>query len=608
MKPLPILAFLVTAAIGWSMAGNSAAPAKSADSAATAPSRAPRPERRARKTSGPEGAAARQLAAIRASRDPAARMRATVDLANTLPISEFAAWQDGGWFNIRGGAELTLFSKIFEERWRNEDPEGLVAWAIKNQSGHADPILIGWADTDPQRVLDFFKTHPDEKVELSILATVAKKNPTLALQRLQEMIANGFAVSGNGSDNSYGLLKELAKSSPQALEAALDSFSGTLKTNAEWMLIGSKMNDAFGDELVKLQDRPDGFKLFSQIMTEGAEEDAPREAMRDKLLADLSNLPESWRASIASQTYGFVSSKTARRWADADLEGAGFTPEQANKIRAAAVSRLYEQPEIALKLLPGVQIDEDNRKNLLSNIFRQLQGEPEKLAAMTELLPTEADREYVLSLTSPQSASAKPMFDTPADWLAGLAGLAAKYPKNTGSTNDYRSTYELMSATQKWDQGQRAELSRQFNALPHESKRAVAEQSIRHGFYSEPGPLEADAVRFLVANPSDGTVLPASSDPFAVIQMQLSGSEQESSETRTIQLASNYVAKLAQNDPTAAGEWIATLPAGAPRTWAQKNLNSLWSQYDPAAASQWLKSLPAKDRAALDALPKKPGG
>ena len=45
---------------------------------------------------------------IRGAASPEARMRATLDLANSLPPSEFAAWLDGGFFTLREGAALTF--------------------------------------------------------------------------------------------------------------------------------------------------------------------------------------------------------------------------------------------------------------------------------------------------------------------------------------------------------------------------------------------------------------------------------------------------------------------------------------------------------------------
>ncbi len=230
MKSLPILVFLITGAIGWNVAGNLAPTAKSKDAATAAPSRSPkRPARTTRKSSGPDEAARQQMAAIRASRDPAVRMRSTVDLARSLSPSEFGAWMDGGWFDIRSGAELTLFSMIISERWQLEDPDGLLAHAIETKTGQADGILRKWAETDPQRVLDFFKTHPNDSSEIRALSSLAAHHPALALQRLQEMTTAGIVINRNESNYTGEVLRELAKQSPAALEAALGSLPAAMR-------------------------------------------------------------------------------------------------------------------------------------------------------------------------------------------------------------------------------------------------------------------------------------------------------------------------------------------------------------------------------------------
>ncbi|RYD35008.1 MAG: hypothetical protein EOP87_08130, partial [Verrucomicrobiaceae bacterium] len=90
---------------------------------------AERPTRNSRSVAADQ--AGQRMASIRLAGSPEARMRATVDLAYSLSPSEFAAWIDGGWFTLRGGAELTLFTKIVMERWQQEDEMGLLAWTLK---------------------------------------------------------------------------------------------------------------------------------------------------------------------------------------------------------------------------------------------------------------------------------------------------------------------------------------------------------------------------------------------------------------------------------------------------------------------------------------------
>lgn len=60
--------------------------------------------------------------------------------------------------------------------------------------------------------------------------------------------------------------------------------------------------------------------------------------------------------------------------------------------------------------------------------------------------------------------------------------------------------------------------------------------------------------------------------------------------------ASIYASKLSYTDPRAAGDWVATLPAGEAKSWAQRKLARNWFLSDAPAAEQWLQSLPHATR------------
>ena len=49
-----------------------------------------------------------------------------------------------------------------------------------------------WVANDPQRLIEFYRKNPNDAMELQSLSEVAKKDPALAIGRLQEMIARGI--------------------------------------------------------------------------------------------------------------------------------------------------------------------------------------------------------------------------------------------------------------------------------------------------------------------------------------------------------------------------------------------------------------------------------
>ena len=63
-----------------------------------------------------------------------------------------------------------------------------------------------------------------------------------------------------------------------------------------------------------------------------------------------------------------------------------------------------------------------------------------------------------------------------------------------------------------------------------------------------------------------------------------------------LRTASTIAASWAEEDPNAAGQWVASLPEGDGRLWAAKNLAARWAEYEPDAARRWISGLPAAER------------
>ncbi len=581
MKILLLSVFLTLAALGWMLGGNHAPSAKS-ESISAAAARPHRPARPAARISGPGGVGGRQLAAIRASRDRGARMRATVDLANSLAPADFAAWLDRGWFATQDGPELALFTIVVTQRWQAEDPEGWLVRAFGKKDPAGEAFLGEWARTDPAKTLAFFKQHPNQTAELRTLSIMAKENPDIALRRLQEMAGEGISEA-DVERNAVWCFLTLAEKSPVALEAALASFPGELGKMAESCLIGARMSKSPDEELAKLKKRPDGADLLARIFEKGVTNSAERNIMRERLFAGLAELSPSWRSAIASSPYYLAGGNTAASWIQADLEGAGFTKQQAKSIRSQVLRSLYAEPGLALRLLPDVKYEEGERHEFLRSIFRQLHDQPEKAVSLAAMLESSEDREFALAQASPAKDPTTPAkIDTPAGWLDGLAAL--------DPTNN-QQTFNLMSATAKWDEGKLAELSQQFDALPAAAKAAAARNATIQS-YGNSNPLEGAAIRYLTGH------LEAATGPVE------SGGD-DTPENRTSKLASLYVAKSARTDPAGTASWIATLPAGPAKSWAGMNLHTLWSRYDPPAAAGWLNSLPAPGRQEIEKLRKR---
>jgi hypothetical protein len=561
LKAGALLGFLAMAVVGWNLAGGPVPTMTESVNPEAKTRRADRATGRSKPT-GPGTLAGKHLDSIRSAGSPEARLSATIALANSLSPSEIAAWLNGGWFNIRGGPEHLLFRNILLARWRETDPEGLLVWSLKNDTSASQAVIASWSEKEPQRLIEFFKNHPDETAELRSLQAIAKSHPALALQRLQEMADAGMSRQGVG--NSSGLLRQLAANFPAALEAVLDSLPAQLKNQAESALCGQRLIASFSTEIRALWDRPDGWKLFQSNLSE--------DALRGKMFDELANLPPAWRTSVADNYYYFARGKDTTKWLDADLEGYGFTAGQAKKLRTHALINLaLEQPEDALKRINEVVLNTDSRQDFISNMVSSLKNDPERLAALIARLGTEEDRKHAReSMESGDQKPDDPKVVKPAEWLKKISAIDPKALANS---------VEYLHLIGQWDAEKLAELSQQFAVMPDDKKQQAAQVIVAARRYSHSSsPVSGEAIRYLLGNP---VTRPEG---------------ENNSETDPVRMASDYASNLVVRDPAAARAWVDSLPAGDAKLWAQKNVTKNWAVYDPKSAEQWAASLPVDVR------------
>lgn len=561
-------AFLATAAAGWHLGADPQAKDQPDAEAVPAGKTAARPERHGK--SGPPEHVRERMASIRGAATPDARMRATIDLASNLPIDELAEWLKHSWFDTGGGFDLTLFHKIAMERWQREDMEGFIAWSEKNNPGSAYQTINTWAKDDPERALAFFRTHPNPQMEMQALRSIAQTRPDLALSHFREMVADGGTKlnPNNGIDLSF--INQLAKQKPAELEGMLDSMPSFWRASVESALVGQKLATSFSDELKNLIDRPDGWKLFQRSARNV-------EKIDEKLIEALPDLPASWKSMIATNYHSFVNMESASKWLEVDMGAMGFTDEQAKRFQSMALQYTsYREPEKALQKMADIDLGEQERRNMVSNIFANLARKPEQAEKMMELLESDEERKIAQAAMDAQNTASNPMkVETPAQWL-----------EQAGTITPQQS-YQLLSTISSWDKNKVAEVTAGFRSMPEEQKAAIAKILSGSNYYSsdglDPG-LQGEAIRYLAGQPKEEPKEgQASPDPF-----------QQQQDPK--QLASIHAVKWSMKDPDAASAWVQSLPAGEARTWAQKNLAANWAKYDPDAAQQWIGSLPAKDR------------
>lgn len=562
-------AFVAAALAGWHFTGSTTAPA----AAGATPGQTAGPEngkraRRAGRNSGVPEHVRQTMAAIRNAGSPEQRMRATIELANSLPIAELAEWLENRWFDAGEGYELSLFHKIALQRWEAEDREGMIAWNLKGDSYRAAQMLAALAKEDPARALAFLNGHPNPGLEMQTLTAIAGTDPALALAHMKEMFERpGQQTLRNFFQND--LFRTLAQKDPAALEAALGTFPQPWQSRAEAALVGERLEKSFSDELAQLATRPDGWMIFKGAL-------GGREKMLARFMDELPNLPDSWKRKIGNEAYRFVSTNNAREWLEMDLAALGMDERQQRHLRHTAIQHYsFTNPAGALAMIDGLGLDDQSRKSIISNVIsNNTPASPEKIGEIIAALGSEEDREAARALVEARqesSGSGDSKVKGPEEWLEKM------------STVSENNTYMLFNMLRGWDKEKMSALADGFRGMPDDKKLPVA-KALASSFHYRgvDSSLQGEAIRYLVSQPpaeegaDSNTPTRSNDDP--------------------VQVASRYAVSLSGSDPDAAVRWVQSLPAGEARQWAQKNLASNWRNYDPEAVKQWLDTLPAAER------------
>jgi hypothetical protein len=539
----PGLAFLGMAALGWHLA-KPIPPQPETGLLDKYPSRESRPARTARN----DGMIAEQMNAILTKDSPLEKMRATLNLANSIPPSDFAKWVEGDRFSIRSGPELTVFRMIIFERWIKEAPDTLIGWADKNNYGQAGRALISLAKSDPEQLISHYRSHPGSEAELQILKEVAKHHPSLALQRLQEL--SEAKLSSETARKANEVLDELAKKSPSGLEAVIDTLSPELRAFAESALSGQRLAASFATEVSALSKDPNGFRIFEENISNKPE-------LASQLIKHLSQLPDDWNR---------FTFREGKKWFETDLEAAGFSSAQAKSIKGKALQSLAStDPEFAFANLEAA--DESAKEYIIIAALRSGNGDETRTTKLISLMPSEEDRQRAREQLLRTSVAGTPGSKVkPQEWLSQLSQL--------DESGGFSRT--ALANLQNWDTARLAELKEGYNQMTFDQKQHIALMIASNASrFESDSDFFGDAIRFLVTNPP-----PAS----------------EARDVDPVMASSTYAVQLATSNPSAAISWINALPEGPAKLWARKNVAANWQQYDPKAVSTWLQTLPVSVR------------
>ncbi|MCW1916897.1 hypothetical protein OJ996_25130 [Luteolibacter sp. GHJ8] len=522
------------------------------------------------------------MAAIRGAATPEQRMRATIDLVQSMPLSDLEQWLENRWFDSGDSYDFTLFNKIAYQRWEAEDPEGLIAYHLKSNSYRAQEMLAKLAKDDPAKALAFCAGRPNPSIELDVLSSVLKVDAKLALQHARAMLERGAFNDSNYYQGDQ-FFQELVKKDPAALESLFADMPARLRQRAEGALTGQKLKADFAGTLKELMERQDGYKTFRNAYSDN-------DNIKAGILDHLAGLPDSWKKQIANEPYNLINPDNAGKWLEADLEGMGFSGTDAKNVWNFAIQYYANKnPTEALAMLGNMDLEKGNRDNVIENIFRNAQNDPKKMEALMAALQTDEDRaiaQKFVKVTDENGetvARKEPhLIKEPKEWLeAVMSGDRA-------NANTY--TYYI----QQWPKEKIEELTTEFRGMAAADKSSLA-MLLANSSHGDSGGsaqgLQGEAILYLVNNPppKEEPKQPENPSPFG-----------PSRSFDANNAASRHAVFLAQKDPDAASQWVQSLPAGETRQWAQKNLAKNWAMYDPEAMQQWVNTLSSTERKGVE--------
>lgn len=489
-------------------------------------------------------------------------MRATLRLALSLPVSEIERWHVGEWFGFHDSMDSNVFYQITRNRWLAEDPAGLMNHSLRYNSDTTSEMAGRWAKQDPAAALKFLekmKSPADlQRIASAMAGPLAEADPAETIKnvlKLQSMLGarEGWAISQ--------LIGELANHSPELLKSESAGWPASLRKIAETQGIVASLKRDFASGTAALRDASDGKTRFLTALESDSE-------LIKEMAKNPNQLPPGWFAAAASANPHYLVYDDPAKWLRTDLAAMGFDEEQAKRLRGNALSYLgSKDPERALEMLAGDDLDANQRRNLLSSSISSLaRKDPAKAeqwaARLTDPEEIAQAREAIEQAALGSPGKTPP---SPADWLVGLDG------------KDPNSMWEYSRLTQSWDRGKVAAAVSELRELPDAQKSAIAAKLVAGGENGVPPELRAEAIAQMLENPPPAE--PNRGEP--------------NSMTRH---ASGLVSSWGRKNPVAAGRWVNSLPSGEARLWAAKNLAAQWHEYEPAAARQWAAQLPADER------------
>lgn len=516
---------------------------------------------------------AARLQFIRSAGDPAARRRAAIEVARTLPIGDLKDWYEGAWFKEQG-IEGSLIERIIRSRWLAADPSGFMDFCLGKDREDSYQVVKDWAELDPAATLAYALASKRKNSLLSWMAEdLAKADPGLVLTKLPEISLS----LGTGSNHVLAeVLDTLARAAPDQLRAVLTELPPDLRGPAGTRLAGELLRRDFSAGLAELAKMDDGREYFVRCATGDRgfiQWGGTDEKLMELVSKHADSLPEGWMAAIVDQAGPDLTASDPGRWLEVQAGTMGLSEDQAESLRESAFRNLAGKDlKKAMELFASREWTESNQSERRESIHAIAGALKDAAQAQAWIagLADEQEREMAGNDFAMRSEPGPRGKTTPAQFLDQM--LADSAMLSSGQRD----------VTRYWGSQEAAEFTRGFDQLPSDQRAMAAHKLVGAFGGSElPVSVRAHALGYLLEHPGDGSSSSGASDLMR----------------RTCQLATGW----ADQDPVAASDWVKSLPASDERLWAAKNVALRWAEYEPAAARRWVASLAVAERTAVEA-------
>ena len=359
-----------------------------------------------------------RLRTLRAATTPQDRLRAMTELANSIPVSELAAWYEAGWIERRETMESLQFYHITRQRWLTEDGAGMMDHYLKKDRAGVSDLALDWGKVDPAAAFGFGEALTDESDRSTLMGSIAaaasEVHPEIALKALAR-------YNPPRSGTSWGIdsiIDSVAKADPELLRREIANLPANLARGAKRALATERLKTDFAAGVAAFAVEKDGKQQFISAIQSSME-------LTKQMLERPGDLPEGWLADLLAGNNVSLVGRDPKRWLELDLESLGLPEERVKAVQNYALGRtLYSHPERLHEILSAGNLSPEARNQAIHSAVASLgTHDRAKAAELIAQLADPAEKAFAQArLDETQEREEMPFLRTPEE-LGKLAAL-----------------------------------------------------------------------------------------------------------------------------------------------------------------------------------------